>query len=109
MLGQFVASWVCGAIHACQPAYMPPRIPQNPQVTIYHTVEGPHLTTINDQLTFDQIVKIQLRCDQKQLIINAIEKTVGTRPVEPELLSSTQQQLYSVARSKIWQLRTFCP
>lgn len=109
MFAQFVASWVCGAIHACQPAYTPPRIPHNPRVTVYHTVEGPHLSAINNRLTLEQIQGIQLRCDQKQAITQAIESTVGTTPIEPELLSADQQKLYSVARSKIWQLRTYCP
>lgn len=76
----------------------------NPNVTVYQ-VNSPMIV---QQVTYDQIQNIGLNCGQKDFIINYLESRVGSNPTNPEHLSSDQRRLNSAARTKIWQLRTYC-
>jgi hypothetical protein len=102
-MGTFVAGLICNAMMACGPANVPP--PNlNPGVTVYRVDSHPAVT----QLTLDQISNIGLNCGNKDQIISILEARVGTQPTNPEQLAPDQRRLNSVARSKIWQLRTYC-
>jgi len=60
------------------------------------------------QMNYDQIRNIGLSCDQKDLIIAALESQVGNQPRMPETLIGDVRRVNAIARSKIWQLRTYC-
>lgn len=102
-MSSFVAGWICNAMMACGPANVPPPNP-NPGVTVYRVESHPAV----NQLTLEQISSIGLNCNQQDYIISVLENRVGTQPVNPEQLAPDQRRLNSVARSKIWQLRTYC-
>lgn len=102
-MSSFLAGVICNAILACGPANTPPPNP-NPGVTVYRVNGHPAV----NQLTLEQISNIGLNCGQQDYIISVLENRVGTQPVNPEQLAPDQRRLNSVARSKIWQLRTYC-
>ncbi len=99
----FLAGVICKAMVACGPANVPPPNP-NPGVTVYRVESHPAVT----QLTLDQISSIGLNCNQQDYITSVLESRVGNLPINPEQLAPDQRRLNSVARSKIWQLRTYC-
>jgi len=101
---QFIFGIVCKALTACQPAVAPPRPPSTPNVIVYQQVGHPALT----QLSIDEVSKIGLDCNQKDKTIQILETRVSGLGVDPEQLPQDQRKLNSVARSKIWQLRTYC-
>lgn len=112
-MGGFIVQWMIGLSSACWPnapcANQPPAQPAqyaqaNPGVTVYHI----NSNAIQQQITFEQIQNIGLNCAQKDLIINYLESHVGNRPVNPEQLTEDARRVNSAARSKIWQLRTYC-
>ena len=115
MGGLIAQMLVSGAISSCwpgapcanQPAQPAPQAQLaqgNPGVTVYHI----NSNAIQNQITFEQIQNIGLSCSQKDLIINHLESRVGNRAVNPEQLSEDARRVNSAARSKIWQLRTYC-
>ena len=101
---QFLVGLVCKALTACQPAAAPPRPPTAPNVIVYQEVGHPALT----KLSIDEVSKIGLDCNQKELITRVLEERIGGISSDPEQLPQDQRKLNSVARSKIWQLRTYC-
>lgn len=112
-MGSFIAQMlVSGALSSCwsgapcanQPVQQVQTAQYNPGVTVYHI----NSNVIQNQITFEQIQNIGLNCGQKDLIINYLESRVGNRGVNPEQLSEDQRRVNSAARSKIWQLRTYC-
>lgn len=80
------------------------QVTANPNVTVYH-VNSPMIV---QQVTYEQIQNIGLNCGQKDFIINYLESRVGSVPANPEQLGPDQRRLNSAARTKIWQLRTYC-
>ena len=105
-MGSTVFGWVCSAVMACGPdAFSQPITQGHPGVTVYH-VNG--VTPIQSQLTYDQIQNIGLSCAQRDIIIGYLESRVGTQPVNPDGLSPDRRRINSAARTKIWQLRTYC-
>lgn len=91
---------------ACGPNAVAYPIQQgHPGVTVYH-VNGSN--PIQAQITLDQIQNIGLNCAQRDTIIGYLESRVGNQPVAPEALDPNQRRINSAARSKIWQLRTYC-
>ena len=111
-MGGFIAQMlVSGIISSCWPgmpcANQAPPVQHaqgNPGVTVYH-IPG---NAIQNQITFDQIQNIGLNCGQKDVIINYLESRVGNKSVNPEQLTEDARRVNSAARSKIWQLRTYC-
>ena len=103
-MDQFIFGIVCKALTACQPAFAPPRPPANPNVIVYQQVGHPALT----QLSIDEVTKIGLDCTQKDKTIQVLETRINSIGGEPDQLPTDQRKLNSVARSKIWQLRTYC-
>ena len=111
-MGGFLAQMlVSGIISSCWPgmpcANQAPPVQHaqgNPGVTVYH-IPG---NAIQNQITFDQIQNIGLNCGQKDVIINYLESRVGNKSVNPEQLTEDARRVNSAARSKIWQLRTYC-
>jgi hypothetical protein len=101
---QFIFGIVCKALTACQPSVAPPLPPASPNVIVYQQVGHPALT----QLSIDEVSKIGLDCNQKDKTIQILETRVSGLGVDPEQLPNDQRKLNSVARSKIWQLRTYC-
>jgi hypothetical protein len=99
----FLAGVICKAMMACGPANVPPPNP-NPGVTVYRVDSHPAV----NQLTLEQISSISLNCNQQDYITAVLESRVGNLPINPEQLAPDQRRLNSVARSKIWQLRTYC-
>lgn len=105
-MGSTIFGWVCNALMACgPPAIAQPVQLGHPGVTVYH-VSGPN--PIQAQITLDQIQNIGLNCAQRDTIIGYLESRVGANPVNPETLDPNQRRINSAARSKIWQLRTYC-
>lgn len=76
-----------------------------PGVTVYH-LPGNH--PIAQQLTLDRVKQIGLNCKDKDAITGYLQQHVGTEPRQPERLSVEEQRINSAARTKIWQLRTYC-
>ena len=103
MLEQWAASWVCKLAMACGSGNGPVNV--NSNVTVYHVDSHPAIT----QMTVDQINSIGLDCNRRDLIVTVLEQQVGNQPVNPEQLDSDRRRLNASARSKIWQLRTYCP
>ena len=101
---QFLVGLLCKALTACQPAAAPPRPPTAPNVIVYQEVGHPALT----QLSIDEVSKIGLDCNQKDKTIQILETRISGLTADPEQLPQDQRKLNSVARSKIWQLRTYC-
>jgi hypothetical protein len=102
-------SWISAALF-CWPGAPCDRpkaevVPTAPAVTVYH-LPGTH--PIAQQLTLDQVNRIGLSCKDQELITTYLQKHVGTEPRQPERLSIEEQRLNGVARTKIWQLRTYC-
>ena len=98
-----LASWLCNLAMACGSGNGP--VQTTPGVTVYQINSHPALT----QMSVDQIKQIGLDCNQKDYTISVLENVAGNRPVNPEQLTADARQLNAVARSKIWQLRTYCP
>jgi hypothetical protein len=98
-----LASWLCNLAMACGSGNGPVQV--NPAVTVYQINSHPALT----QMSIDQIRQIGLDCNQRDYTISVLENITGNRPVNPEQLTADARQLNAVARSKIWQLRTYCP
>jgi hypothetical protein len=102
---QFLFGIVCKALVACGPPAVAPPLPSaNPNVIVYQQVGHPVLTT----LSIDEVSKIGLDCGQKDRTIQILETKISSINGDPEQLSGDQRKLNSVARSKIWQLRTYC-
>jgi hypothetical protein len=101
---QFIFGIVCKALSACGPPAIAQPIPSNPNVIVYQQVGHPALT----QLSIDEVSKIGLDCNQKDKTIQILETRIGVLTADPEQLPQDQRKLNSVARSKIWQLRTYC-
>lgn len=112
-----VASWILGTCWPLAPCNnTAPAQPQaqvtrvqavQPQTQLYYT-NDPNNAAILEQ-RYQQIKQIGLSCQQKQLIENYLEQQVGSIPVNPETLNPQQRRVNSLARTKIWQLRTYCP
>lgn len=100
----FVGSFFC-SLTAC--TSLPPSQPQavGPTITVYQVNSHPAVT----QLNYDQIANIGIDCNNKDYITGILESRVGKLPQQPEQLPSDQRRLNSVARVKIWSLRTYCP
>lgn len=66
----------------------------------------------NDQggakLTAEQIADIRLDCRQQDYITMILERQLGRKEVDPDDLNDDERKINAQARSKIWQLRTFC-
>ena len=60
------------------------------------------------RLTAEQIADIRLDCRQQDYIIMILERQLGKREVDPATLSEEDRKINAQARSKIWQLRTYC-
>ena len=119
VVGGFVTTWVLGT---CWPAAPCPKQveqatrqqaqsvqvvqTQQPQVQIYQT-NNPNDPGILEY-KYQQVQNIGLSCEQRDLTINYLEQMVGSQPVDPETLSPPQRKLNSAARTKIWQLKTYC-
>jgi len=102
---QFLIGLACKALSACGPsAITHPVPPANPNVIVYQQVGHPALT----KLSIDEVSKIGLDCNQKDKIIQILEARVDGLGTDPDQLAQDQRKLNSVARSKIWQLRTYC-
>ena len=96
---------VCKALTTCGPAAIAqPLPPANPNVIVYQQVGHPALT----KLSIDEVSKIGLDCNQKDKTIQILETRINGLGGEPDQLPQDQRKLNSVARSKIWQLRTYC-
>ena len=97
-MNQFVAGMICNLLQGCGPVngYAPPMPPTNPNVVVYQVSAD---SVPVQRVTFDNIANIGLDCNKKDLIINYIESTV---PVNAE------RRLNAIARTKVWQLRTYC-
>lgn len=80
-------------------------VPTAPVVTVYHL---PSTHPVVQRLTLDQIDKIGLNCNDKDLITSYLQKYVGTEPRQPERMSVEEQRINGAGRTKIWQLRTYC-
>lgn len=111
-MGSFALTWIMGLSSACWPqapcsaqpvAPQPTYVAQAPAV-YYAPVPQP----VQVQLTYQQIQNIGLDCNQRDYIVNYLERQVGTAVVAPEQLPPEQRKINSAARSKIWQLRTYC-
>ena len=102
-MDQLLASLLCKLAIACGSANAPVAV--NPAVKVFQIDSHPALT----QMSVDQIRQIGLDCNQKVYTITVLETIAGNRPVDPENLTADARQLNAVARSKIWQLRTYCP
>ena len=105
-MNNFVAGLVCNLLQGCGPAggYAPPQVPTNPNVIVYQ-VRADSIPV--QQVTFNSIANIGLDCNKKDLIINYINANVPNRGTV-EQLSDSERRLNAVARTKIWQLRTYC-
>jgi hypothetical protein len=99
----FVASYFCQLLACTTPTPVPAQVPAQ-SITVYQVNSSPALT----QLTIDQINSIGLNCNQKDYVIQLLENRVGNQAVQPEQLNLEQRKLNAAARSKIWQLRTYC-
>jgi hypothetical protein len=106
-MGSVIFGWVCNALMACGPSAVNTRpiTHQSQAVTVYQ-VNGSH--PIVTQLTEEQIQNIGLNCHQKDLIIGYLETRMTNNTTNPEQLDSHTRRLNSIAKSKIWQLRTYC-
>jgi erythromycin esterase-like protein len=103
-----VASWVLGTCWPLAPCQAPdPQPAAQVYVQSYRTAD-PNNPALLEQ-RYQQIQNIGLSCQQKQLIENYLEQQVSSIPVNPETLTAQQRRINSAARSKIWQLRTYCP
>lgn len=113
-----VASWVLGTCWPLAPCDKPTTVQPTtqivqpvqyvqPQTQLYYT-NDPNNPAILEQ-RYQQIKQIGLSCGQRQLIENYLEQQVGSVPVAPETLTAQQRRVNSLARTKIWQLRTYCP
>lgn len=80
-------------------------VPTAPAVTVYHL---PSSHPIAQQLSLEQVNRIGLNCGDKDLITGYLQRYVGAEPRQPETLAPTERQVNSAARTKIWQLRTYC-
>lgn len=60
------------------------------------------------RLTIEQIANIRLDCQQRDYIIAVLERQTTNRDRDPEKLDDDDRKYNAMARSKIWQLRTFC-
>ena len=89
---------VCNLLQGCGPqyGYEPPRPPTNPNVIIYQ--DRPDSIPVQ-QVTFNAIANIGLDCNKKDLIIEYIESHVPP---------NAERRLNAIARTKVWQLRTYC-
>lgn len=74
-------------------------------ITIYQVQSHP----LVNQLTVEQINSLGLNCNNKDYLITTLENRVGNQPINPEQLAQEHRRLNAAARSKIWQLRTYCP
>lgn len=110
-----IASWVlgtCWPLAPCtkpadqQPQYQQVQPVQQPQVQIYQTRDANNPALLEQK--YQQVQNIGLSCEQRDLTINYLEQMVGVNPVDPETLPPSQRRLNSAARTKIWQLRTYC-
>jgi len=97
-MNQFFAGIVCNLIQGCGPqlGYAPPQVPTNPNVVVYQ-VRADSVPV--QQVTFDNIANIGLDCNKKDLIISYIESSVP---------QTAERKLNAIARTKVWQLRTYC-
>ena len=105
-MNSFVAGLICNLIQGCGPqlGYAPPQVPTNPNVIVYQ-VRADSVPV--QQVDFNAIAAIGLDCNKKDLIINYIETNVPNRGAVEQLVDS-ERRLNAVARTKIWQLRTYC-
>lgn len=78
----------------------------DPGTVVYH-VQSSHPAVSN--FNYQTVNAIGLNCPQKDTIVNYLEQNHGNAPVQPEQLAVEQRRLNSLVRSKIWQLRTYCP
>lgn len=104
-----ILSWI-GAAVFCWPGAPCTKpqvetVPTAPVVTVYHL---PSTHPISQKLTLDQINKIGLNCNDQELITRYLQSYVGAEPRQPENLSESERQVNSAAKTKIWQLRTYC-
>lgn len=60
------------------------------------------------KLTVEQIADIRLDCRQQDYIIMILERQLGRKETDPDNLDDDERQINAQARSKIWQLRTYC-
>ena len=97
-MNTWIAGMVCNLLQGCGPVngYEPPRPPTNPNVIVYQV--RPDSIPVQ-QVTFNSIASIGLDCNQKDLIINYIESHVP---------ANADRRLNAIARTKVWQLRTYC-
>lgn len=108
-----VTSWflgTCWPLAPCSKPVPPGAVtavaaPQT-QVIIHQTLDNNHSALVEQR--YQQVQNIGLGCEQSDLTINYLEQLVGTAPQDPEYLNNQQRRLNSAARTKIWQLRTYC-
>lgn len=106
-----VTSWILGTCWPLAPCSKPApaaatvSAPQT-QVMIHQTTDINHSALVEQR--YQQVQKIGLSCEQSDLTINYLEQLVGPAPLDPEYLNTQQRRLNSAARTKIWQLRTYC-
>ena len=108
-MNSLIAGVICNLLNGCGPqfGYAPPQIPTNPNVVVYYD-QGPAVTKAVQAVDFQRIANIGLDCSKKEMIIRYIEAHVGNQILDPENLNHNERKLNAVARSKIWQLRTYC-
>ena len=76
------------------------------QTYMYQTTD-PNNPALLDQ-RYKQIQQIGLSCGQKDQIENYLDHQIQGIPNNPEVLNPQQRRVNSAARTKIWQLRTYC-
>lgn len=112
MIPGFVASWILGTCWPLAPCPKPTVYqvqqvqPPTPSVQIYYTNDSNNPGILEHR--YQQVQNIGLSCEQKDITITYLEQLAGLQPTNPELLTIPQRRLNSAARTKIWQLRTYC-
>jgi hypothetical protein len=100
----FVGSFFC-QLTACTSLPPAPPVQNGPAITVYQVNSHPAVS----QLNYEQIASIGIDCNNRDNITAVLESRVGKLPQQPEQLSAEQRRLNSVARVKLWSLRTYCP
>ena len=100
----FVGSFFC-QLMACTSVPPSPPPATGPTITVYQVNSHPAVA----QLNYEQIANIGIDCNNKEYIMTVLESRVGRTPQQPEQLPQEQRRLNTVARVKMWSIRTYCP